>query len=106
MLSLSITLKDTISASKRAYALAPADLYVETNRAHALLIILRRLGGARAVYLAHKGTPMSLTDDQLWEDVKADDVLVLTKARIKSPILAHINAKLGGKSSAIEQGST
>jgi len=92
---------EALAASDRAHLLAPTDLAAEINRAHALLFT-GRLREARAIYFAHKGRPMSLTNDQMWEDVIADDVAALTKDGIQSPILAHINAKLGGKSSAID----
>jgi hypothetical protein len=50
--------KTALAASSRAHALGPANLAVETNRAHALLFV-GRLGEARALYFAHKGRPFS-----------------------------------------------
>jgi tetratricopeptide (TPR) repeat protein len=73
-------------------------LYIETSRAHALLFV-GRIDEARALYFAHKGRPMSLTDNQMWEDEIADDVATLRKAGLESATLAQITAKLGGKSS-------
>jgi tetratricopeptide (TPR) repeat protein/CHAT domain-containing protein len=93
--------KQALAASDRAHSIVPADLRVEANRAHSLLFI-GRLDEARAIYLANKGRPMSLTDDRMWQDVIADDVSSLRKAGLKNPVLAKINAKLGGKSAAID----
>jgi hypothetical protein len=85
--------RTALAASDRAHALAPADLFVETNRAHALLLVGRG-GEARDIYFAHRRQPMSLTDAQIWEDVIADDVASLRKAGVQSPALTQINAKL------------
>jgi CHAT domain-containing protein/tetratricopeptide (TPR) repeat protein len=89
--------KDALAASDRAHALAPTNLYAEGNRAHALLL-LGHVREARAIYFFHKGKPMSLTSDALWEDVIADDVEALVKAGVNQPALKGINAELGGKS--------
>ena len=91
--------KEALSASNRAHALAPTNLYVETNRAHALLFS-GRFGPAHALYLAHKGQPMSLTDDRMWEDAIADDFEALRKAGLERPAFGKIDAELGGKSTA------
>jgi CHAT domain-containing protein/tetratricopeptide (TPR) repeat protein len=94
-----------LAASNRAHALAPTDMYVETNRAHALLM-LGRVPEARALYLSHKGRPMSLTDDQMWEDVIADDIEALRKAGVDRPELRRIDAELGGSADLAELNRT
>jgi tetratricopeptide (TPR) repeat protein/CHAT domain-containing protein len=91
--------REALAASSRAHALAPTNLYVERNRAHALLF-MGRVSKARSVYLAHRGKPMSLADDTMWEDAIADGAEALRKAGLISPVLAKINATLGGKSTA------
>jgi tetratricopeptide (TPR) repeat protein/CHAT domain-containing protein len=91
--------RTALAASNRAHALAPSNLHVETNRAHALLL-LGRVHEARALYRAYKGKPMSLTSDQLWEDVIADDIEALAKAGVDQRALKDVNVELGGKSSA------
>ena len=48
-----------LAVSERAHQLAPDDLLIETNRAHALMF-LGRTGEARALYLDHRGKPTSL----------------------------------------------
>jgi len=90
--------KQALAASNRAHSLAPSILPVETNRAHALLL-LGRSREAQAIYLAHKGKPISLTSNQIWEDAIADDIESLRKAGINEPALELINRALGGKSS-------
>jgi tetratricopeptide (TPR) repeat protein/CHAT domain-containing protein len=90
--------RTALAASNRAHALVPKDLYIETNRAHALLL-LGRVREARSVYLAHKGKPISLTSDAMWEDLIADDMEALAKAGILRTALKQINAELGGKNS-------
>jgi esterase/lipase superfamily enzyme/Tfp pilus assembly protein PilF len=92
--------EQALAVSDRAHALEPTQLDVETNRAHALLL-LGRVDEARALYRSYKGKPISLTNDQLWEDAIADDVEALARAGIDQPVLKDISAELGGKSGAV-----
>jgi tetratricopeptide (TPR) repeat protein/CHAT domain-containing protein len=96
---LSRDFSEALAATERAHALDPSDLAVETNRAHALLL-LGRVGDARALYRRHKGKPMSLSSNALWEDVIADDIEAFAKAGVRNAAFESINAELGGKSSA------
>jgi tetratricopeptide (TPR) repeat protein/CHAT domain-containing protein len=91
--------RTALAASSRAHALAPLDLSVETNRAHALLF-LGRVGEARALYRAYKGKPISLTGNRLWEDVVADDIELLQKRGLDHRAFGQIEAELRGKSTA------
>jgi CHAT domain-containing protein/tetratricopeptide (TPR) repeat protein len=100
---LSHHFKEALAASDRAHALGPANLAVEINRAHALLF-MGRIGEARAIYFAHKGKPMSLTDDRMWEDVIANDFEALRKGGLDRSAARRINAKLGGKSATGDAG--
>jgi len=52
---------------------------IETNRAHALMFVE---GGeeCKALYLAHKGKPISGSDGQLWENAIAEDFAEFRKA--------------------------
>ena len=50
---------------------------------------------AEALYLAHKGKPMSEQDSTPWERVIADDFAQLRKAGLKHPLMAHIESMLG-----------
>ena len=50
-----------LTVADRAHALLPDNLTIETNRAHALMF-LGRGEEAKALYLAHKGKPVSEQD--------------------------------------------
>jgi hypothetical protein len=67
---------------------------METNRAHALMF-LERGEQAKALYLAHKGKPLSEQDDRLWERVIADDFAEFRKAGLTHPMMADIEKGLG-----------
>ena len=83
-----------LSVAERGHALLPDDLASETNRAHALLF-LGREEEARALYLAHKGKPLSKEDDRLWERVIVEDFAELCKAGLTHPVMANIEKELG-----------
>jgi len=85
---------EALIASKRAAALAPRQLWIETNLAHALLFT-GRLGEARAIYLAHKGQPLGLEKDELWEETIAGDFDILRKAGLDQPGFKDITGALG-----------
>jgi tetratricopeptide (TPR) repeat protein len=83
-----------LTVSDRAHALLPDDLAIETNRAHALMFLDRQTE-CRALYLAHKGKPMSVQDSSLWERVIANDFAELRKAGLTHPMMADIERELG-----------
>ena len=83
-----------LSASDRARALLPAELTIESNRAHALMF-LGREEEARAIYLAHKGERISVADGQFWEQVIVEDFMELGKAGLAHPMMADIEKRLG-----------
>jgi hypothetical protein len=70
-----------LKASQRAHALSPRSLVIETNRAHALLL-MRRTRDALGLYLAHKGKRMYAASDKTWEDVIVEDFDALRAAGI------------------------
>jgi uncharacterized protein len=78
----------------RAHALVPDDLAIETNRAHALMF-LGRGKQSKALYIAHKGKPVSGQDGKLWERVIAEDFAELRKAGLRHPMMADIEKELG-----------
>ena len=84
-------------AGNRAHDLLPDNLYIEINRAHALLLTGHR-DEAQAIYVAHKGQPISLTDDTMWEDVIAGDIEGLRAAGVEDSAFSEILQTLGGKS--------
>ena len=83
-----------LTVTDRAHALLPADLAIETNRAHALLF-LGRGEESRALYLAHKGKSVPEQNDQLWEHVIAEDFAEFRKAGLTHPMMADIEKELG-----------
>jgi TIR domain/Sel1 repeat len=83
-----------LTAADRAHALFPDDLGIETNRAHAL-IFMERGEEAKALYLAHKGKPLSDKDNRLWERVITDDFEKFRKAGLTHPMMADIEKELG-----------
>jgi tetratricopeptide (TPR) repeat protein len=83
-----------LTVADRAHALLPEDLGVETNRAHALMF-MERGKECEALYLAHKGKPMSEQDSRLWERVIAEDFAEFRKAGLTHPMMADIEKELG-----------
>jgi hypothetical protein len=73
-----------LTASDRAHALLPDDLTIETNRAHALMF-LGRGEEAKALYLTHKGKPISGQDGKLWERAIAEDFAEFRKTGLDAP---------------------
>ena len=80
-----------LDVSERAHTAAPELIWIDTNRAHALLF-LKRTREARALYLTHKG---KVSVDRPWEKVIADDFVKLRKAGLSHPLMAEIEGTLG-----------
>ncbi len=85
---------NALSAAERAHGLTPDDLMIETNRAHALMF-LGRGEEAKALYLAHKGKPISAVDSKPWERVIAGDFAEFRKASLTHPMMIDIERELG-----------
>jgi TPR repeat protein len=83
-----------LTVADRAHALLPDSLLIETNRAHALMF-LGRGEDCKALYVAHKGKPLSGQDAQLWERAIADDFAEFRKAGLTHPMMADIEKELG-----------
>lgn len=90
---------EALATSQRAAALAPQLLWVETNRAHALLF-LGRAAEARELYLAHKHKRPSEESDKLWEDIIAEDFDALRAAGIQHPEFVKVLSALGVRPTA------
>jgi hypothetical protein len=78
----------------RAHTLSPNNLWIETNRAHALMF-MGRGDEAKVLYLAHKGQRMSDKDDRSWESVIGQDFADFRKAGLTHPMMADIEKELG-----------
>jgi TPR repeat protein len=83
-----------LTVADRAHTLFPNNLGIETNRAHALMFT----GGdeeAKALYVAHKGEPVSEVGNKLWEQAIAEDFAQFRKAGLTHPMMADIEKELG-----------
>jgi len=83
-----------LAVAERAHALFPDDLAIESNRAHALML-LGRGEESKALYLAHKGKPTLGQDSQLWERAIVEDFTAFRKAGLTHPMMADIEKELG-----------
>jgi predicted Zn-dependent protease len=83
-----------LSVADHAHALFPVNLWIETNRAHALMFIGRD-EEAKTLYLAHKKEPVSGEINKLWEQVIAHDFAAFRKAGLTHPMMADIEKELG-----------
>ena len=57
-------------------------------------MFLERSEEAQALYLVHKGKPISEQDSRLWERVITDDFAQLRKAGLTHPMMTDIEKKL------------
>jgi tetratricopeptide (TPR) repeat protein len=85
---------NALTAPDRVHVLLPGDPEFQINRAHALMF-LERGEESKALYLAHKGKPLSKTDNELWEQAIAEDFAALRKAGLTHPMMADIEKELG-----------
>jgi TPR repeat protein len=83
-----------LTVAERARALFRDDLMIETNRVHALMF-LGRGEDSKALYLAHKGKPLSEQDARLWEHIIVEDFAEFRKASLTHPMMADIEKELG-----------
>ena len=83
-----------LTVADRAHALFPDDLAMETNRAHALMF-LEREEESKALYLAHKGEPLSEQNSRLWERGIVEDFAEFSKAGLTHPMMVDIEKELG-----------
>src|SRR5262245_6778407 len=83
-----------LTVADRARALFRDDLMIETNRVHALMFVGRG-EESKALYLAHKGKPLSEQDARLWERIIVEDFAEFRKAGLTHPMIADIEKELG-----------
>jgi TPR repeat protein len=83
-----------LTIADRDHALLPNNLAIETNRAHALMFVGHD-GEAKALYLAHKGDPVSEANNRLWEQLILQDFAKFRKAGLTHPMMADIEKELG-----------
>ena len=80
-----------LESADEAIALAPDEIWLHTNRAHALMF-LGRVDEARALYLKHRGAK-NVGGKGSWETVILDDFAELRKAGLTSPLMDEIEKK-------------
>jgi tetratricopeptide (TPR) repeat protein len=80
-----------LEAADQAIALAPEKIWLDTNRAHALLF-LGRVDEARALYLQYRGEK-KMQGEKSWEAVVLEDFAELRKAGLTHPLMDEIEAK-------------
>jgi TPR repeat protein len=80
-----------LATAERALSLTPGQLWIETNRAHALMF-LGRAAEARALYLAGMDKPVPNVGNKPWQQVIADDFAELRQAGLDHPLMAEIEA--------------
>ena len=85
---------EALDASQRALKLTPALWAIDSNRAHALLL-LGRTEEARKLYLAHRGKRISTASDETWEDAITADFDALRAAGVVHEAFPGIVAQLG-----------
>jgi TPR repeat protein len=83
-----------LTVADRAHALFPDYLAMETNRAHALMF-LEREEESKALYLAHKGEPLSEQGSRLWERGIVEDFAEFSKVGLTHPMMVDIEKELG-----------
>jgi TPR repeat protein len=85
---------EALTVADRSHALFPNNIAIETNRAHALMF-MGHDEDAKALYLAHRGERASEADNELWEQVIADDFAKFRKAGLTHPMMADVEKELG-----------
>jgi tetratricopeptide (TPR) repeat protein len=84
-----------LAAADRALSITPNELWIETNRAHALMF-LGRTREAMALYMAHKGERVAA--NKPWQQVIAEDFAILRRAGLSNPLMPKIERALGAHS--------
>jgi len=82
-----------LASTDAAIKISPSDLYVATNRAHALLL-LGRTQEADAIYLGNRGKKMETDSDTTWEQTILKDFDDLEAAGITNPEIPRLRKLL------------
>ena len=85
-----------LDATDRATQLAPDQLWLNTNRAHALMM-LGRTDEASALYIAYRNQQIYTNGDTtIWRRAILDDFRELRKAGVSHPLMEKVEAALHG----------
>jgi len=80
-----------LAAAEQAVATVPDMIWIESNRAHALMF-LDRTDEARALYLQYRGR-QNVDDQKSWEALIAEDFAQLRQAGLEAPLMDEIEKK-------------
>jgi tetratricopeptide (TPR) repeat protein len=82
-----------LAASERALSLAPDEVWIAGNRAHALMF-LGQAEGARAAYLQHRGQRLSFFSNKTEGEAVLEDFAEFEKRGLTHPQMAEIRSLL------------
>ena len=80
---------DALQAADQTISLAPAEIWLYTNRAHALMF-LGRTNEARMLYLKYRGEK-NVHDGKPWPTVILEDFTEFRKAGLSNPLMDEID---------------
>jgi tetratricopeptide (TPR) repeat protein len=80
-----------LEAAEQAFALAPDMIWIQGNRAHALMF-LDRTDEARSIYLKYRGR-RNVEDQNSWETMINADFVQLRKAGLDRPLMDEIEKR-------------
>ena len=83
-----------LEAADQAISLAPDQIWLYTNRAHALMF-LNRVDEARALYLKNRGQ-QKVDGDKSWEAAILGDFAEFQKAGLTHPLMQEIQKQFAG----------
>jgi tetratricopeptide (TPR) repeat protein len=83
-----------LEAADQAISLAPDQIWLYTNRAHALMF-LNRVDEARALYLKYRGQ-QKVDGDKSWEAAILGDFAEFQKAGLTHPLMQEIQKQFAG----------
>ena len=90
--------EEALEIADEAIALAPGKIWLNSNRAHALMF-LGREDEAREIYLKYRGVEKAL-GDRAWDDVILTDFTEIRQSGIDHPLMGEIEAAFGAPSHA------
>jgi tetratricopeptide (TPR) repeat protein len=84
-----------LEVAEQAIALAPREIWLHSNRAHALMF-LDRVDEARGLYLKFRGEKR-VSGDNSWEAVILEDFAELRKAGLAHPLMEEIERRFAAR---------
>jgi tetratricopeptide (TPR) repeat protein len=88
-----------LSSADRALTIAPNELWIQTNRAHALML-LGRIQEARALYVSHSSETIPGANKP-WRQAVLEDFVELQNAGLKNVLIPEIEAVFGTGTKAV-----